>query len=167
MAAARFCSECGERLRVKRPGILPFRSFCPRCSPRFKRTRLMLIAIPFLCAAIGFAIGHYTSAPEPFYFIGTPVNLSANGVAPSADKDKNHPSRGSETPTQSDRLVISPSQAEAICGARTKSGKPCRRKVKGGGYCWQHRGGQTPHPGCPRQRKLPVGQRFESALRHG
>jgi len=25
------------------------------------------------------------------------------------------------------------------CGARTKSGKACRRKVKGGGYCYQHR----------------------------
>lgn len=24
------------------------------------------------------------------------------------------------------------------CGARTKSGKSCRRKVKGGGHCYQH-----------------------------
>jgi hypothetical protein len=139
MAAARFCSECGERLKVKRSDILPFRSFCPRCSPRFRRIRLMLIAIPFLCAAIGFASGHYTRTRESFYFIGTPVDLSANRVAPSADNNNDHSSRGSETLTQPEQLVISPSAAEAICGARTKSGKPCRRKVKGGGYCWQHR----------------------------
>ena len=26
-----------------------------------------------------------------------------------------------------------------LCGAKTKSGKSCRRKVKGGGYCYQHK----------------------------
>jgi hypothetical protein len=144
MAAAKFCSECGERLKAKRPGILTFRSFCPRCLPRFRGIRLMLIAIPLLCAAIGFAVGHYTSSREPFYFIGTPVNLSAKRVAPSADNNNDRSSRGSETLTQPEQLVISPSAAEAICGARTKSGKPCRRKVKGGGYCWQHRDRQAP-----------------------
>jgi hypothetical protein len=38
---------------------------------------------------------------------------------------------------------------EPICGAPTKSGRPCRRKVKDGGYCWQHRdksGVKSQHP---------------------
>ena len=26
----------------------------------------------------------------------------------------------------------------SICGAPTKDGTPCQRKVSGGGYCWQH-----------------------------
>jgi hypothetical protein len=32
--------------------------------------------------------------------------------------------------------------AEAVyfCGARTKKGTPCSRRVKGGGRCWQHAG---------------------------
>ena len=144
MAAIGFCSECGERLKVKRVRRLPFRSFCPKCSPRFRRTRLILIAVPLLCAVIGFAIGHYTSAREPFYFIGTPVDLTANRVAPSTDNNSDHSSRGNATLTRPEQLVISPSAAGTICGARTKSGKPCRRKVKGGGYCWQHRDGLTP-----------------------
>jgi hypothetical protein len=139
MAAIGFCSECGERLKVKRVRRLPFSSFCLRCSPRFRRTRLILIAVPLLCAAIGFAIGHYTSAREPFYSIGTPVDLTANSVAPSGDNNRDHSSRGNATLTRPEQLVISPSAADTICGARTKSGKPCRRKVKGGGYCWQHR----------------------------
>ncbi|MCD7971567.1 MAG: thermonuclease family protein [Candidatus Azobacteroides sp.] len=25
-----------------------------------------------------------------------------------------------------------------LCGARTKNGSTCKRKVSGGGYCWQH-----------------------------
>lgn len=144
MATIGFCSECGERLKVKRVRRLPFRSFCPKCSPRFRRTRLILIAVPVLCTVIGFALGHYTSAREPFYFIGTPVDPTANRVAPSADNNSDHSSRGNATLTRPEQLVISPSAADTICGARTKSGKPCRRKVKGGGYCWQHRDGLTP-----------------------
>lgn len=139
MAAARFCSECGEQLRAKRLGSLPFRSFCSRCSPRFRRARLMLIAAPALCAAIGFAIGHSTTAREPFYYIGTPVESSATRPAPSTDHPAAHSSAATEALTQHERLVISSSAADAICGARTKSGKPCKRKVKGGGHCWQHR----------------------------
>ena len=27
----------------------------------------------------------------------------------------------------------------SLCGAKTKSGKSCKRKVKGGGYCYQHK----------------------------
>ena len=144
MAAARFCSVCGERLRLRRSSVLPFRSFCPQCSPHFRRIRLILIAIPALCAAVGFAIGHHTSVREPFYFIGTPIQMSASRVAPPADNSGDHLYRGSGTLTQPEQLVISPGAAEVICGARTRSGKPCQRKVKGGGYCWQHRSSQAP-----------------------
>lgn len=144
MAAARFCSECGERLEVKHPAILLFRSFCPCCSPRFRGSRLLLIAVPVLLTMIGFALGHYTSAREPFYFIGTPVDPTANPAALSAITNGDHPSSSSAKYTQTEQLVISPSATEAICGALTKSGKPCRRKVKGGGYCWQHRNKKGP-----------------------
>ena len=138
MSAMRFCSECGARLKLRRTSIPRLFSFCPRCRPRFAQIRLVLIATPVLFAAIGFAIGHYTTAREPFYFIGTPVDTSANSVARSADANNHHSSPGSETVAQP-QPVISPNEANAICGAPTKSGKPCKRKVKGGGYCWQHR----------------------------
>ena len=137
MSAARFCSECGQQLKVKRDSSLPFRSFCARCSPRLKEARLMLIAGAALCAAIGFAIGHFTAGREPFYYIGTPVELSANNTAPSLNPP--HSSRQIEPSLQSEQPVIGPAAGEGICGALTKSGKPCQRRVKGGGYCWQHR----------------------------
>lgn len=136
MAAVRFCSECGDRLKV-RASSLPFRSFCARCSPRLKQARLMLTAGAALCAAIGFAAGHFTAEREPFYYIGTPVELSANNTAPSLNHA--HSSQQIEPSLQPEQPVIGPAAAEGICGARTKSGKPCHRKVKGGGYCWQHR----------------------------
>lgn len=30
------------------------------------------------------------------------------------------------------------SSSSSLCGARTKSGSPCKRKVKDGGKCYQH-----------------------------
>lgn len=138
--AARFCSECGERLKAGRFSSLPFRSFCAHCSPRFKRARLLLLAVGILCAMIGFVVGRYGTAPsEPFHLIGTPIESGATRVAPSSDAKAGRSSLEPQLPERAERLVISPSTVDEICGARTKSGKPCQRKVKGGGYCWQHR----------------------------
>jgi hypothetical protein len=33
-----------------------------------------------------------------------------------------------------------PNEIISICGARTKKGTPCQRRVRGTGRCWQHRG---------------------------
>ncbi len=33
-----------------------------------------------------------------------------------------------------------------FCGAETKKGTPCSRKVKGGGRCWQHKGREAMLP---------------------
>lgn len=46
-----------------------------------------------------------------------------------------HTSQGSRNKIQK---VYSFNVKTALCGAKTKSGKPCKRKVKGGGFCYQH-----------------------------
>jgi hypothetical protein len=127
----------------RRSSVLPFRSLCACCSQRFWGARWILIGVPLLCASIGFGIGYYTRAPEPFYFIGTPVEISANRVASPADSNSDQSSLERATLTRPEQPAISTSAADTVCGAQTKSGKPCRRKVKGGGYCWQHRNGIT------------------------
>ena len=139
MATATFCSECGERLKAKRSSTLLFRPCCSRCSPRFNRARLMLIVALASCVIIGFAIGHYTTAREPFYYIGTPLESGSSLTAPSTADNAAHSARKSEPVARGEQVAFSPSAAEGTCGARTKSGRPCQRKVKGGGFCWQHR----------------------------
>ena len=131
MAATRFCSECGARLKVKRPAVLPLRAFCPGCSPRFRTVRLVMAAALVL-ATIAFAASRFGAQREPFYFIGTPIEASLSGGS-SLNDPLSTSSRSSQQDAKAADAVV------GICGARTRSGKPCQRKVKGGGYCWQHR----------------------------
>lgn len=129
MSSARFCSECGERLEVKRRAVIPLRAFCARCSPRFRTVRLVSAAI-LVFAIIAFAASRLSPEREPFYLIGTPMESSAN-LGASASPGSIDPPRASA------QMAVEP--VIGTCGAPTRSGKPCQRKVKGGGYCWQHR----------------------------
>ena len=140
MARTRFCSHCGLRLKLKGAGLIRHRPICPSCPRRFKQNRLLMIMIPLSCGIIGFAIGHYTRANEPFYFIGTPIQATASESSSAAQGDRS--SLGSDLLRRPEQGVESSKGTESICGARTRSGKPCRRRVKDGGFCWQHRGRQ-------------------------
>ena len=136
MSTPRFCSECGERLKVTRSTILFAGSSCRLCSKGFQRLRLTPIMAVAVCIAIGFAAGRFTATREAFYYIGTPVESGSDGAGPPADHTS---SRSREHRAQAEQPVFSLGATENSCGARTKSGRPCQRKVKGGGYCWQHR----------------------------
>lgn len=62
----------------------------------------------------------------------TPLSVNAangNTGAPVYGAD----GTGGERPTEAGEIV-------SICGARTKRGTPCSRRVRGTGRCWQHRG---------------------------
>jgi len=137
MRAAKFCSNCGEQLKAERASALSSRSYCASCAPRFRKSRLMIVAAFALCLTIGYGIGHYNAPRQPFYLIGTPIDSVKNGNEQSgataqANSNESH-TRGNEQP------AASTDRTAQMCGAPTKSGKPCRRKVAGGGYCWQHR----------------------------
>jgi hypothetical protein len=136
MPTARFCSECGERLRVTRSSILFAGSYCRRCSRWFQRVRLTTIVAVAASLALGFVAGRFTTPREAFYYIGTPVESGSLGGGPPADRPS---SQSREARAQAEQPVFSLGATENNCGARTKSGRPCQRKVKGGGYCWQHR----------------------------
>lgn len=67
----------------------------------------------------------------------------AAGKQPAANADAANVNSGArvygadgterERPTEAAEIV-------SICGARTKRGTPCSRRVRGTGRCWQHRG---------------------------
>jgi hypothetical protein len=118
----RFCSWCGEQIKA-RTLIWPF---CDSCSGRFRPLRIILVIAMVLSLLGAFLVGR-SSRPQPkLYFIGTPIDLGQDSPSIKVTSPAIRDGRP-------DSLV------ETICGAPTKSGRPCQRKVKGGGYCWQHR----------------------------
>ena len=138
MPAARFCSVCGEKLKLKPAVVFFLRSYCGRCAPRLARARVLVLAIPILFLAIGFAIGNYSKSREPFQFVGAPIDTAMNTAASIPTAAVPAPGRGGSV-ARSNEVMNAPATIETICGAMTKSGRPCQRKVKSGGRCWQHK----------------------------
>ena len=145
-----FCGDCGER--VERARWMPWtdRRFCARCSPRFRRRRVasnaLMLAILLSC---GFLFGRASRPSPPLVVERGEMTLATVPPARTARSDepaeKNEPGArkaensygpdgtASERPTDPDEVV-------SICGARTKKGTACQRRVRGTGRCWQHRG---------------------------
>jgi hypothetical protein len=133
-----FCCECGERVLRPRRRVWTSRRFCAACARRFRRAglkgALLLAGVLFLP---GFLLGRLSRPTPPPLVIerGTQAPLP---LAPVPAPAKPPPAYGpdgtpSERPTEPDEVVY-------ICGARTKKGTPCQRRVRGPGRCWQHRG---------------------------
>jgi hypothetical protein len=127
-----FCCECGERV------VRPRGRFCRACAPRFRRAglgrSLLLASLLFLP---GFLFGRWLRPPSPPLVLerGTPGPLP---LAPAPATSKPQPAYGPDG-TASERPT-DPAEAVYICGARTKKGTPCQRRVRGPERCWQHRG---------------------------
>jgi len=115
-------SECGEKILRLRWRFWTSRRFCDQCAARFARPQfirrmLMTIVLLGLGVLIGRGIRHQ---PRPLVIerlVNTPaVQNSSNALAPVSVDDV------------------------YICGARTKKGTPCSRRVHGPVRCWQHKG---------------------------
>ena len=129
------------------------RRFCAACGRRFRRASLGA-AVVLVCAlfAPGFLLGRLLRPPPPPLVLErggaglAPLPL-ATDAPPRSDEArggtaaKPEPAYGpdgtaNERPTDPEEVVY-------VCGARTKKGTPCQRRVRGPGRCWQHRGMQA------------------------
>ena len=130
MRGPKFCSECGEKLLARSNRRLLARAFCKKCAPGVWRSRVALIALIALLTAISFSAGRLTSSSEPLYFVGTPLDLARDNLTQAETNS---------LPQTAQQTTALTETATTLCGAPTKSGAPCRRRVRGGGYCFQHR----------------------------
>jgi hypothetical protein len=119
---ANYCAECGNALE-QRQIWLP-RYFCDDCAARRRRRGYVT---PFSLLA-GLLVIAYRFNERPS---GPPLER-ANMVAPAV-------SAQDATPKQK-LLPLPETQERVMCGARTKKGTPCRRMVRPGRRCAQHRG---------------------------
>ena len=160
-----FCANCGEKIERTEWGILTSRRFCPVCESEFKGQDLILRAIVGLgIAATVFGLGSYLKSGVPAEtkgfnqsrkFIeqsGAPVQLSATNTAGQRPENTNaaftrQPESSNSASTtnaalaaQSAKPKVETAEPLYYCGAETKKGTPCSRRVKGNVRCFQHLG---------------------------
>jgi hypothetical protein len=144
-----FCVECGERIMRARWHLWTSRRFCPECAPRLRTARTLL---PVLIGALLFGLGlgagrgSVPAAPPLIIERGQPpaTPAQATQAQPSANV-KTGGTPAPATPLRNPLEAQTPSatgsaETVSICGAMTKKGTPCQRRVHGTGRCWQHQG---------------------------
>lgn len=135
MHAANFCAECGERLALKGWRARLGQRLCDGCAQRLGTFASFRSLIGLgLIAIAAFAIGKY-SRPTPPPLI---IQRAANSPLYIAS---NETSVAQASVTQTNRAASVANEEGYICGARTKKGAPCQRRVHAPGErCFQHKG---------------------------
>jgi hypothetical protein len=150
-----FCCQCGEKIeRVE--WFLKSRRFCELCATEFgihDKIPWILVAIAALFGLVG--VGTFLRTPEkslnlaPNNLVVQNANKSETNRSVSSSNRSNATSQQMQAdnlPTktlpaaQNSKVKIETAEAVYICGAPTRKGTPCSRRVKGGGRCWQHAG---------------------------
>ncbi len=140
MRTANFCAECGEQLALKGWRAWLGRRLCNRCTQRLGRfASFQTLMGVGLIAIAAFAIGKCSrSAPPPLT-----IQRAANSpLYQSAVESSTAPQANRAAAYRSNLTAASVSNEEGyICGARTKKGAPCQRRVHAPGErCFQHKG---------------------------
>ena len=139
-----FCAECGERVVRARWRPWTSRRFCAPCARRLGRRRFAApLALAAALAGSGFLLGR-AGRPEggagPAVERGV-LKLSTPPAAVGAAPEAKPPAPPRHGPDGSDaERPTEPGEPVSICGARTRKGTACQRRVRGLGRCWQHRG---------------------------
>jgi hypothetical protein len=144
MYRPKFCAECGGKILRLRWRVWNSRKFCEVCSPGFLRAQICQVAIAGAALFfVGLAFGHAVrSAPPPLLIERHQDSLY------SASRKPKSPASGATTPDANSVAGAggnssnsqAPSAEIYMCGARTKKGTPCTRRVHGPARCWQHKG---------------------------
>lgn len=177
----KYCCQCGEK--IDRIDWKPWtsRRFCPLCETEFviyDWIPRILVVIGLLLGLYG--IGSYFQKPEKQLNIATNLLTDANRKSDAAqqktiaqiptDGGVQSPMQASNSVAQnklpaaalkSDLKIKQPDPQNGelpekvyFCGAPTKKGTMCSRRMKKGGRCWQHEGQAALLP----QEKLIVAQ---------
>ena len=117
-----FCSECGSKIIRLRWHFWTSRKYCDRCVRRFRKEQVIQpIGVALIVILAGILIGRAMHKDPPPIIINR--TIASAETTPAA-----YPS------------TAAPSDEVYICGARTKKGTPCSRRVHGPTRCWQHKG---------------------------
>ncbi len=162
----KYCCQCGEKIERTDRKFWHSRRFCELCETEFWIhdwiPHLTGIAVLLVVFVISF---YFQKTEKPLNVVpnqlvsgissakNIPANQSVappvvNAVQPSAQTNVNNLPVESPTVLKTsevknkpkDGSTVEPSEKVYFCGAATKKGTPCSRRVRGGGRCWQHTG---------------------------
>jgi hypothetical protein len=125
-----FCSECGTKIVRLHWHPWTSRRFCDDCARGLRKERFQT---PLIAAGLLTGIGLFTGramrpAPPPLI-----IQRSADSPLLKSESE-----RSGQDASANSQVVVE--EAVYICGARTKKGTPCSRRVQQPGRCWQHKG---------------------------
>lgn len=164
----RFCCQCGEKIDREKWGVFSSRRFCENCEidfPLQKWIPALWLGAGTIVFLFGF--GGYLKNSENARRTTLPtvenarerntedsktnVTSALNSVEQkttnsNAEKSEQTPKSATlaelnrKSPEVSANRHNQTAEESTYCGAQTKKGLPCTRRVRGGGRCWQHRG---------------------------
>ncbi len=165
-----FCANCGEKIERNEWRLWTSRRFCVVCESEFKGQDLVVRSIGILAVVVGvFGFGAYLTSSNAGS-LSSPNMLprsvvsgsSSNKVIATSKKPDGSTLTDDQTPVQTntniqqesatspanreykerpiDKTPVQENQATYFCGAETKKGTPCSRRVKGNVRCFQHAG---------------------------
>ncbi len=137
MSRSNFCTNCGARLTGNgwRAGLRG--SVCDDCSTRVGASPATKVVIAIsIIATAAFAFGRYLRPKPP------PLIIQRSANSPLSDLPVNLDALAKRADANPDRAVAATvDDVVYLCGARTKKGTPCRRRVHSAGErCFQHKG---------------------------
>ena len=160
----KFCANCGEKIERTEWRLWTSRRFCELCATEFQfqeyAPRIVVgLAVVAIISSIGSYFGSGTSRNEPSIAkqrageksttqipnasvlppnSGNNMVLANSSVSPVVQESRSFTSIPQTKPMAVEKTV----SAEPVyfCGAQTKKGTACSRRVKGNTRCFQHTG---------------------------
>ena len=137
-----FCADCGTKILYLRWHVWTSRKFCKDCARRLRKARVIGPLLVGLALLISGYVAGRSRRPGP-----PPLTIERRANSPLSDlanKGATLPATGggSGLGSTENKTSLSPSEEEDVylCGARTKKGTPCSRRVHSPVRCWQHKG---------------------------
>lgn len=161
----KFCCQCGEK--IDRIDWKPWNSrrFCELCDTDFWIYDKLSWAVVGIALVFGlFGIGIYLQKPEkqlniaqnqfaasnarsdlvqpkPIAQVSNNSGVQASTQTANNFTQQNNPAQLAELKIKQAKTPVADTAEKVyFCGAMTKKGTMCSRRVKGGGRCWQHEG---------------------------
>lgn len=155
-----YCCNCGEKIQRAEWKVLTSRRFCDVCSVENQGHEWLpriAVAAALLVGLFGFGSYLRSYEQQPFAPPGAmrasdPRRMPPAGTKPEAAEQVSErpatvaseptadPARPGSTNVQPRLQSFASDDPVYYCGAMTKKGKPCSRRVKTNGRCWQHKG---------------------------